>query len=615
MSDTRRNLELTIRRLQEEIRKRQKAEERLKTLNETLEQKIDAGTAEARANAQDLAYAKIRIDTILKSAPNAILTADENGIIETANPAAARLFGYPPFEFTGLKIDQLIPFLGNRDAPVTAPPDAEAVAHFESEGCRKDGSTFPVRVSLNVMHLGSLRMTTAIIHDITERKKAEAALAEAARQIQAANKNLSHLILLDPLTELFNRQGLQQILSHEIHWLQRGGANLLVLLADLDDFKEINDRFGYGVGDLVLKETSQRLKAAIRSTDYAGRVGGDEFLIFLPQTKPAEACEVAEKIRLMVSSPPIAHGTDRLHITVSLGIVAVDPDVFSVDELLAEAHFALHQSKCAGKNRIVCAWEQAPERVPDIHFHTTIRKRIRKKAKIDPVFHPIYALEEERIIGYEILSRADDPSFPMPSEFFRLSQEVRLLTQVDRQCFNACLAAAATLAPQMRRHINLFPVTASEIPVSSLLKSLPSGARKNHCIEISQEQIVGEPSYLVGPVQAFRQAGMLIAMDDVGFGHSCLESLILLEPEIVKIDRKCIDGISQDAGRRRSLSRLLKMAQALGAEVIAEGIETAGDLATLRKLGVRYGQGFLWGMPSKPQPPQRTLAVGKAVGA
>ena len=117
------------------------------------------------------------------------------------------------------------------------------------------------------------------------------------------------------------------------------------------------------------------------------------------------------------------------------------------------------------------------------------------------------------------------------------------------------------------------------------------------CIEISEQQFIGDPACLRDRVAAFKEKGIEVSIDDVGFGRSCLESLIILEPDVVKIDRVCVNGASKDPDKRRLLLRLVKVSRALGAENVAEGIESREDLALLRDYGVRYGQGWLWGKP------------------
>lgn len=138
-----------------------------------------------------------------------------------------------------------------------------------------------------------------------------------------------------------------------------------------------------------------------------------------------------------------------------------------------------------------------------------------------------------------------------------------------------------------------------DLPIEELVEKLAANCpAKSYCLEISEQQILGEPSHLIGPVEEFKRYGISIAIDDVGFGNTCLESLILLEPDVIKLDKKYVRGIAQDPHVERSLRRTLKIAEDLNAEVIAEGIETQEDLDKLLELGVKYGQGFYLGKPA-----------------
>jgi diguanylate cyclase (GGDEF)-like protein len=431
-----------------------------------------------------------------------------------------------------------------------------------------------------------------------ERHRFGRAVQQAARDLRETNESLELLVLLDPLTELLNRRGLQRVLSREIENVRREGSELLAILVDIDNFKKINDTLGYAVGDVVLREVARKMKRALRATDSVARIGGDEFVILLPNTRRAEGIRVAEKLRLALSESPIELPSNPILVTVSVGVVSVTNATPSIDELLSQTHRVLSRSKRAGKNRVTCDW--SPEDPGDdgdpLSF---ILRDLRRGDRLRTVFQPIYNLEDEREVGYEALTRLTAGTFEMPDDFFRLSMEANILTLVDHRCFKTGIAASAHLPASVRRHLNVFPSTLIDIPVQHLLRELPDDeTRSRFCIEISEQQIIGDPSYLAGPVRGFRDAGVQVAIDDVGYGRSCLESMVMLEPDLVKIDKVCVQGISQNDSRARSLKRLLKVAGSLGAETVAEGIENRDDLKILRDLGVKAGQGYLWGVPA-----------------
>jgi len=259
----------------------------------------------------------------------------------------------------------------------------------------------------------------------------------------------------------------------------------------------------------------------------------------------------------------------------------------------------LQRSKHAGKNQVSYEHDDARRDIKAHDPRTDLLSTLCRGDGFYAVRQPIFSLAELNLVGYEFLSRFAIEAFAMPDDFFRVALQANMLTLVDHHCLRTCLAAAAGLPSEARWHLNLFPSTIVNIPVQELLNELQGpGRTATSCVEISEQQVLGEPSYLVEAVRTFQQAGILIAIDDVGFGRSSLESLIVLQPQIVKIDKGWVSGIGRDEARTRSLRRLLKVVEDLGAEPIAEGIETSDDLEMLKALGVKYGQGFFLGRPT-----------------
>jgi diguanylate cyclase (GGDEF)-like protein len=418
------------------------------------------------------------------------------------------------------------------------------------------------------------------------------------RANDAAQKELARLVYADALTELLNRRGLQQALSGEASRAGRTAEPLYVLLVDLDNFKTINDTLGHAVGDVALQEVAKALRSSVRTTDHATRIGGDEFIVVLPEARSAEAARVAGRIRLAVSELVFSSQDHVARVTASVGLVHVASGAPSIDELLTEAHRVLRRAKAAGKNRVSTRGNEggAPaeaEVVADSLLLGDVLRAVRQ---------PIVRLGDGSVAGYELLVRSTLEGYELPPDFFPVCSQANVLTLVDLRCFQTCVEAADWSDEQLRYHVNLFPSTLLDLPIEKLLAALPQRrARQACCIEISEQQIVGDPSYLVPVVSLLKEEGLTFAIDDVGFGRSSLESLILLEPEVVKVDRQCIDGVAGNLGRLRALKRLLGVAGALGADVIAEGIESEEDLRVLAKLGVPYGQGYLFGRPSEPE--------------
>jgi len=418
-----------------------------------------------------------------------------------------------------------------------------------------------------------------------------------SKRLAAARAKLGRFAATDPLTELPNRKGLESALGRELVLSREDGRSLLAVLVDLDDFARVNALLGHAVGDLVLVGAARRIEQIARQTDVVGRLGEDRFLILLPGTTPAEGADLAEQLRLAVAQDTIQVSGNRLPVTASVGISTVGPDVLSLEEVVAGTQIALERSKAAGKNRVTCAPHgQAAAKVYELG--PGMVQALLHDDVLVAANQPIVDLTAGKIVAHEMLTRGPEGPLRQPDQLFRYSAEQDILTAVDLRSLKQCAAAAARLADIDRYHVNIMPATLLETPEHELIRVLTGvdGAGPC-CLEISEQQLLGDPACLRGKVLALQRAGITVAIDDVGFGSSCLEGLLSLTPDVVKIDKRLVRGLSADPEQRADLVRLLRVADVLRAEVIAEGIEHPDDLAVLLELGVRYGQGFLFGRP------------------
>lgn len=443
------------------------------------------------------------------------------------------------------------------------------------------------------------RLLLRVLHHAIDRHRIKEKLAAVTGRLRETNLRLEKMALLDPLTELYNRRGLQQALRRELQILSREGGGLMVLFLDIDDFKRINDSLGHPVGDILLKEIAQKIQESVRASDHVARIGGDEFILLLPKTPFMEGLHLAERLRSAISNTTVVISEkESLRITASFGLTKVPAHTASVDDLLAISDPFLRQSKNEGKNRVSYPPPAEAEEYIPSPASEHITELMRHGQDFFALKQPILRLADRSLIGYEFLSRLKNSGIHMPDEFFRVALENNMLTLVDHHCLRSCISASTEVPPEMRRHINLFPATlidmAPEEFVEKLSESCPA---ESYCFEISEQQLLGDPSHLISPVEELKHYGISIAVDDVGFGNTCLESLIILEPNVIKLDKKYVRGIAQDIHVERSLRRTLKVAEDLGAEVIAEGIETQEDLDKLNEVGVKYGQGYYLGRP------------------
>lgn len=407
-------------------------------------------------------------------------------------------------------------------------------------------------------------------------------------ELEAANEKLDRMTRTDPLTEILNRRGCEEMLRHEQRRARRHNHRLAALLIDLDDFKEINDRYGHAAGDAVLLETARRIDGALRETDLVSRVGGDEFLVLLHDTRMAEARRLAEQLRTTISASPVQAGDASISATISIGMTRVSPESTSLEEILALADPALIRSKRTGKNRIAA--------VPAAEFSRSdrLRSELLGEDALYATAVPVVRLEDEAVIGYELLARSRIAGFENPRDFFHVVAEERFVTELDRACLRVCAEAAAALPRGMEAHLNLLPDTLLQPPRPEL-PELVAGevGRSRRCVDLSDQQVAGDPGDLEEAVTALRRRGWQIAVDDATWNTACVELLVLLRPEIVKMDlQRGREGL--DLAKIRPMKRLARICRKLGAVLLCEGIRNDQELEEARKLRFELGQGPLW---------------------
>jgi diguanylate cyclase (GGDEF)-like protein/PAS domain S-box-containing protein len=537
-----------------------------------------------------------RLAAIVADSRDAILATDLDGNVTFWNRAAERLFGWRQDEILGRSVSTLIGPREDGEAEHEALELTGTCGHDEDvevTAILRDGTCVPVSMTRSPIHepdSGTEAGASWILRDMRERVRTQQALRSIQATLQEKNARLRELVLRDPLTGLLNRRGVEEALLRAIGSAERDGSPQVAMLIDCDDFKSVNDRYGHEAGDAVLRQIAQRIQSATRSTDHAGRIGGDEFLVLLPDTRFAEGLQLAERIRLAVADLTFAVPGGEIECTVSIGVESV-VDASSLTELVRRTGAALRRSKLAGKNLVSRH---------DVVHQGAIESLIEEDLEVWA--QPIVAVDDASVHGFEMLIRGPEGPFRNPNDFFRVCREQDVLTRVDLACLRACLESARSLDRVASIHVNLFPSTIEHAAPGAIEAVLEGSGidGRDVAIELNESMLVGDPANLQPRLDAIRRAtGVRIAIDDVGFGRSSLEALLVLEPDVVKIDRRYVSGVGQDPVRRRHLARLLRVASSLGAEVVAEGVEDAADRAALVELGVPLAQGYLW---SRPKP-------------
>jgi len=431
------------------------------------------------------------------------------------------------------------------------------------------------------------------LRDVTEQRRLE--------------RELTHRAYHDALTGLPNRalfaERIQQALAH----VQQGGGTLLgVLLLDLDDFKIVNDTLGHDLGDELLIGVSHRLTEVLRHRDLAARLGGDEFAVVIEDaTDPAAIEEVAARIVTAFREPFSLDG-QQVNGSVSVG-VATSADAPASADLLRHADLALYVAKGDGKSQ----WRRYQ---PDLH--TAITQRLTLRTELDAAlaegqlqleYQPIVALSTGATAGFEALVRWNHPTRGrlLPHDFIDLAEESGLIEPMGDWVLRAALAAAADWY-RLGRLNGLYVsvnVSASQFRDSSFADRVLGEVSAHRLapnalmLEITESLLVRDDDRLWRDLARLRRAGVRIAIDDFGTGYSSLSYLRSVPLDVLKIDRLFTSTITASRKQRALVDGIIQLAQTLGLQVVAEGVESSAERTLLTELGCPFGQGYLFARP------------------
>jgi diguanylate cyclase len=421
---------------------------------------------------------------------------------------------------------------------------------------------------------------------------------------QEQQDELRHRAFHDPLTGLANRALFADRVGHALEMHRRTLRPLAVLFCDLDDFKAVNDTLGHDAGDALLVSVAQRLGATIRTGDTVARLGGDEFGILIEDD--GDATFLAERI-LTALSAPIVLVDRRLRVHASIGVAVVsatDPPI-DAQELLKRADVAMYAAKSSGKFT-VAAYTPALRDVhtEDLDMQLALTADVAEggvRAALQPIL-----LSDGTVYGYEALARWDYEGRPVPPlSFVAMADRAGLLPALDLGVIRQGIASIDSMPAGLSPAVLTVNIGLTHLPserlVPTLLRLLAEHGvdPRRLVVEIPEDRSIEDPAVLA-TLAALRDAGVQLALDDFGVGYSSLSRMGHLQADLVKLDRSFVAGLESSAAARDMMSAVIDLAHRIGARVIAEGIETEGQLAIVRSLGCDAVQGFLLGRPLEP---------------
>jgi diguanylate cyclase (GGDEF)-like protein/PAS domain S-box-containing protein len=566
--------------------------------------------------AQDVTAAKLaeeRFRSLFETAPYAIAIVDDGGRIVLVNSQAERLFGYTRAELLGVAAEALVPTSTSALRPWYREPIGLSPAiRGELDLCarRKDGSTFPVEISLSPLLTEDGTLVSAAIRDVTERKLAADALAHQATH--------------DPLTGLPNRTLLLDRLDHALARARRSGAKLAVVFLDLDDFKLVNDTLGHDVGDLLLVALTPRLSATLRPGDTIARFGGDEFVVLCEELEAdPDAIHIAERIT-QACSRPVLIGDQEHIVTVSAGVVIVEAGAATPTDVLRDADAAMYRAKAIGTGRVEVFDEGMRARLTE---RIAIESELRRALVHDELrifYQPVVSLPYSEVVGVEALLRWEHPVRGLlePAEFMHIAESTGLIVPIGEWVLEqACRQAVTWQAARgegkvpIRMSVNLSPrqVARSDVgaSVARILRSTGLAAELLD-LEISEGSLHEEGEASGQTLRELKDVGVRLVLDDFGTGYASLGHLKRFTIDALKIDRSFVDGLGRDTEDSAIVGAVLSMARALDVGVTAEGVETSDQLRRLREQGCDFAQGYLFSRPAPAGELAELLDVGGA---
>lgn len=542
-----------------------------------------------------------RTRAILETAAEAIITCDDRGMIVEFNAAAERTFGYDSDEVLHrLRVDELIAdderdvlvalFAGEDDPPVVG--SGQVLGPLEIAARHKDGSTFPVSLAVTEVATSSGRLFTAVMHDISERRRFE--------------QQLEHQATHDGLTGLPNRALLYAELEAALNRAARHGTGTAVLFIELDRLRVVTGSLGHRAGDQVVIEAARRIREAVGEWGSVGSFGSDQFVVVAEDLHDvAASVSLATRIDEALDQPYLI-GAEEAFLTAHTGIAFTVSGASTAERLIANADVAMNRARSLGSRLEVFdaemrAWVDRRRKV-----EAALRRAL-ERGEFELHYQPMVAVATGEVRGFEALVRWNHPDLGIlpPSEFVPVAEDAGLIIPlggwvIDQACRQLAEWQERYGERGVRIAVNLSArqLAQPELPDIVAEALAAAGARSEGLdLEITESVLLDDLDSAVDTLTALKRLGLNLAMDDFGTGYSSLTYLCRLPIDTVKVDRSFVSQLGTPSRDATVVGLVVGLAQTLHLDVVAEGVETPGQLDALRSLGCSYAQGYLFAKP------------------
>lgn len=557
-------------------------------------------TAVATAQ-QQLQESELRFRALLDKMPNiSVQGYNEEGTTLYWNTGSELIYGYSRQEALGNNLLSLIiperMHEGVRDAINLMANTGLPRAAEELTLKRKDGSPVTVYSSHAVIILPDKKPQIYCIDiDLTERKQQEAKLAFLAEY--------------DPLTLLPNRHLFTTKLTQALKIARREHSQLAVLILDLDNFKNINDSYGHNTGDVLLKRIAEKLQLCCGEAASLARLGGDEFALLMENlSHPEDAARFAQELLLSLQQPLVLEFDIEVSNSASIGISLFPQHTDNAEALLQGADTAVYKAKADGRNTYSYYNDQLTAQARERLILEGKLRQALKFAQLECYYQAQLNLSTNQIVGAELLIRWFDPEqgYIAPDQFIPVAESCGLIHELGLFVLQqACLQGQAWLTqglPALRLAVNVSTHQFSKGDLEQQVKQvLQQTGFPAHLLEleVTESALMQNKEHVIQTMQQLRAAGIRLAIDDFGTGYSSLAYLQQLPLDVLKVDRRFIDRITDNEDDRQISKAIIELGHTLRFDVLAEGVETAEQLALLKDMACDYYQGYYY---SKPLP-------------
>jgi len=532
---------------------------------------------------------------------DAVVCTDTSGNITFLNLVAERMTGWTLKEVEGRSLADTFAILDADARVASRSPMMTASARNEmpytlsnSILVRKDGTEVAVEDSASPIHDHEGRATGAVIvfRDVT-----------AARELAS---QMVHTAQHDLLTGLPNRILLNLRVEQAIAKANRRGGEVAILILDLDGFKHINDSLGHAVGDQLVQSVAVCLLASVSPVDTVSRQGGDEFVILLTNVAATGgAAEAAKRVLAAIAGPHLIDHRE-LHVSASMGVSLFPGDGTDAETLIMNADTAMYQAKEHGRQGFQFFRPAMNARAVERQsLEQDLRLALERK-QLHLAYQPKVNLRTGAITGAEALLRWTHPTrgnVP-PDQFISIAEDSGLILPIGEWVLReACTQARGWLdagLPQLAMAVNVSAVQfRSEVFLGRLFDILAETRFDPSCLEleVTESFLMKRVEFTASTLQTLREHGITIAVDDFGTGYSSLNYLRKFPLDALKIDQSFVREVTTGAGEATIVNAIINMCQALGLKIIAEGVETAGELAFLQAQNCEEAQGFYFSRP------------------